>query len=86
MSFRSTSRTSWEVDVGDHDVDSRPLLNLLQDVEPRARGALHGVARIGDELQLLEHELRDDEACIQKPVSQRSAMRPSMNTLWSRMR
>ena len=67
MSFRSTSRTSGKVDVGDHDVDAGHLLDLLQDVEPAAAAvAFQRVGGIGDELQLLQHELRDDERAVEK--------------------
>ena len=57
-----------EVDVGDRDVDARHLLDLLEDVEPAAAAvALHRVGGVGDELQLLQHELRDHERAVEKP-------------------
>src|SRR5204862_4223674 len=57
-----------EVDVGDHHLDARHLLNLLQNVEAAAAAvALHRVARIGDELQFLQHELRNHERAVDKP-------------------
>ena len=67
ISLRSTSRTSGKVDVGDRDVDAGHLLDLLQDVEPApAAVALQRVGGVGDELQLLEHELRDDERAVEE--------------------
>ena len=54
-----------EVHVGDRDVHARHLLDLLQDVEAAAAAiALHRIGRVGDELQLLEHELRDHERAV----------------------
>ena len=47
------------------DVHPRHLLDLLQDVEAATAAiALHRIGRIGDELQLLEHELRDHERSV----------------------
>ena len=67
ISFRSTSRTSGKVDVGDHDVDAGHLLDLLQDVEAAAAAvALQRVGRVGDELQFLQHELRDDQRAVEE--------------------
>ena len=68
ISFRSTSRIFGKVDVGDRDVDAGHLLDLLEDVEAAAAAvALERVGRIGDELQLLQHELRDHERAVEKP-------------------
>ena len=54
-----------KIDVRDHHVDARHLLDLLQDVEAApAAVALQRVGGVGDELQLLEHELRDDERAV----------------------
>ena len=54
-----------EVHVRDGDVDAGHLLNLLQDVETApAAIALHRVGRVGDQLQLLEDELRDDDRAV----------------------
>ena len=65
ISFRSTSWTLGKIDVGNRDLDARHLLDLLQDVEAApAAVALERVGRVGDELQLLEHELRDDERAV----------------------
>ena len=48
----------------DH-LDAGHLLDLLQDVEAAAAAiALQRVGRVGDELQLLQHELRDDERAV----------------------
>ena len=56
-----------KVDVGDHDVDAGHLLDLLQDVEAAAAAvALQRVGGVGDELQLLQHELRDDERAVEE--------------------
>ena len=67
ISLRSTSRVSGKVDVGDHDVDAGHLLDLLKDVEPAAAAvALQRVGGVGDELQLLEHELRDHERAVEE--------------------
>ncbi len=54
-----------KIDVGNHHLDAGHLLNLLQDVEAAAAAvALERVGRVGDELQLLQHELRDDERAV----------------------
>ena len=54
-----------KIDVRDHHLDAGHLLNLLEDVEPAAAAvALERIGRIGDELQLLQHELRDDERAV----------------------
>jgi hypothetical protein len=46
-------------------VDARHLLNLLQDVEAAAPAiALHRIRGVGDQLQLLQHELRNDERAV----------------------
>ena len=67
ISLRSTSRDVGKVDVGDHDVDAGHLLDLLQDVEAAAAAvALQRVGGVGDELQLLEHELRDDQRAVEE--------------------
>src|SRR6185436_562747 len=51
-----------EVDVGDHHRDAGHLLDLLQDVEAAAAAvAFHRIGGIGDELQLLEDELRNHQ-------------------------
>ena len=56
-----------EVDVRDGDVHAGHLLDLLQDVEAAAAAvALQRVGGIGDQLQLLEDELRDHERAIEK--------------------
>ena len=56
-----------EVDVGDHDVDAGHLLDLLQDVEAAAAAvALQRIGRVGDELQLLQHELRNDQRAVEE--------------------
>src|SRR5436190_3761834 len=56
-----------KVDVGDGDVDAGHLLDLLEDVEAAAAAvALQRVGGIGDQLQLLEHELRDHERAVEK--------------------
>ena len=52
-----------EVHVGDDHLDARHLLDLLEDVEAAAAAVpLERVGRIGDQLQFLEHELRDRRA------------------------
>jgi hypothetical protein len=54
-----------EIDIGDHHVDARHLLDLLEDVESApAAVALERITRIGYELQLLEYELRDDQRAV----------------------
>ena len=56
-----------EIDVGDRHVDAGHLLDLLQDVEAAAAAvALQRVGGVGDELQLLQHELRDDERAVEE--------------------
>ena len=56
-----------KVDVRDHDVDARHLLNLLQDVEAAAAAvALHRIGGVGDELQFLQHELRDHQRAVEE--------------------
>ena len=53
-----------EVDVGNHHLDTRHLLDLLEDVETApAAVALERIAGVGDQLQLLQHELRESPAC-----------------------
>ena len=54
-----------KVDVGDHHFDAGHLLDLLQDVEAAAAAvALHRIRRIGHQLQLLEHELRNHQRAV----------------------
>src|SRR5262249_45863534 len=54
-----------KIHVRDADFDTRHLLDALQDVEAAAAAVpLQRVGRIGDELQFLEHELRDDERAV----------------------
>src|SRR5581483_5534484 len=49
----------------DDDFDARHLLDFLEDVEAApAAVALQRVAGVGHELELLEHELRDDERAV----------------------
>src|SRR5215470_10302486 len=56
-----------EVEVGNQHVHARHLLDLLQDVEPAAAAvALERVRRVGDELQLLQHELRNHERAVEE--------------------
>ena len=56
-----------EIDVRHGDVDAAHLLDLLEDIETAAAAvALHGVRRIGDELQFLQDELRDDQRAVEK--------------------
>src|SRR5207244_8570088 len=44
------------------------FLNLLENVEPPAAAiALQRVGRIGDELQLLQHELRNHQRAVDEP-------------------
>src|SRR5213076_249062 len=51
-----------KVGVRDRDVYAAHLLDLLQDVETAAAPiALQRIGRIRHQLQLLQHELRDDE-------------------------
>ena len=65
ISLRSTSRTSGKSASEIVDLDARHLLHLLQDVEPAAAAiALHRIGGVGDQLQFLEHELRDDERAV----------------------
>ena len=46
-------------------MDARHFLNFLQNVETAAAAvAPEGVGRVGDQLKLLEDELRDDERAI----------------------
>src|SRR5882724_5833704 len=52
-----------------HDLhgDGGGLLDTLQDVEPAAPAvALERVTRVGDQLQLAQHELRDDEHAVEE--------------------
>jgi hypothetical protein len=64
----------------------RHLLDALQDVEPAAAAvALQRIGGIGDELQLAQHELRDDQRAVEEAGLAMSAMRPSMITLVSRI-
>src|SRR5262249_47909962 len=57
-----------KVEIGDRDLDAGHLLDLLQDVETAAAAvALHRVGGIGDELQLLQDELRDDQRAVDEP-------------------
>ena len=57
-----------EVEIRDHDIDAGHLLDAVQDVEAAAAAvALERIGRIGDVLQLLEHELRDDERAVDEP-------------------
>ena len=54
-----------KIDVGDDHVHAGHLLDLLQDVEAAAAAiALHRVRRVGDELQFLQHELRNDQRAV----------------------
>src|SRR5262249_24421267 len=54
-----------EVHVGDRHLDADHLLDALQDVETAAAAvALQRVRRVGDQLQLLQHKLRDDERAV----------------------
>ena len=54
-----------KVHVGDHHLDARHLLDLLQDVEAAAAAvALYRVRGVGDQLQFLEHELRNDHGSV----------------------
>src|SRR5262249_83849 len=54
-----------KIEIGDHHFHAGHLLDLLQDVEPApAAVALHRIGGIGDQLQLLQHELRDDERAV----------------------
>ena len=56
-----------KVEVGDDDLDARHLLDAMQDVEPApAAVALERIGRVGDELQLLEHELRHDQRAVEE--------------------
>ncbi len=67
ISFRSTSRTSGKSRSEIITSMPRHLLHLLQDVEPAtAAVALHRVRRVGDQLQFLEHELRDHQRAVEK--------------------
>ena len=62
INFRSTSLDVREIGVGHLNIHTGHLLNLLQNIEAAAAAvALHRIGRVGDELQLLQHELRDDE-------------------------
>ena len=57
-----------KVHVGDDHLGARHLLDLLQDVEAAtAAVALHRVGRVGHQLQLLEHELRNDQGAVHEP-------------------
>ena len=71
--------------VVDHQVDLRIAAQPVEDVEPAAAAvAAQLVARIGDRLQLGDHELRHDRAgCRSTRVSTTSAIRPSITTLVS---
>ncbi len=65
ISFRSTSLHFRKIHVRDHHFDARHLLDLLQDVEAAAAAvALHRVGRVGHQLQLLEHELRNHQRAV----------------------
>src|SRR5207237_9023161 len=58
----------WKIQVGNDYFDARHLLNLLEDVEASAATiALQRVGRIGDELQLLEHKLRNHQRAVDEP-------------------
>src|SRR5262249_13025428 len=51
----------------DLHVEVRHLLNALEDVETAASAiALHRIGRVGDELQLAQHELRDHDDAIEE--------------------
>ena len=68
ISLRSTSRDFGKIDVRDHDVDAGHLLDLLQNVEAAAAAiALQRVGGVGDELQLLEDELRNHQRAVEEP-------------------
>src|SRR5262249_56974602 len=57
-----------EIEIGNRDFDAGHLLNLLQNVEAAAAAvALHRVGGIGDQLQLLQDELRDDQRAVDEP-------------------
>src|SRR5207302_2185157 len=57
----------WKIEVGNDHLDARHLLNLLEDVEASAAAiALQRVGRIGDELQLLQHELRNHQRAVEE--------------------
>ena len=78
----TSGKSSSEID----HVEVGHLLDVLQDVEAAAAAiALHRIGRVGDELQLVQHELRNHERAVEEPVSEMSAMRPSMMTLVSRI-
>src|SRR5262249_7836249 len=54
-----------KVEIGNHHLDARHLLNLLQDVEAAAPAvALERIGGVGDELQLFQDELRNDERAV----------------------
>jgi hypothetical protein len=54
-----------EVHVGDRHVDAGHLLDLLQDVQTATAAiALHRVGGVGNELKLLQHELRHDQRAV----------------------
>jgi hypothetical protein len=61
-----------KIEVRDRDFHARHLLDLLEDVEAAAAAVpLHRVGGIGDQLKLLQHELRDDRACRPRTRSRR---------------
>ena len=54
-----------KVGIGDDDVEAGHLLDALQNVEPApAAVPAQRVGRVGDLLQLLQHELRHDERAV----------------------
>src|SRR5579883_1006929 len=56
-----------EIVLDDLHIEVRHLLDALQNVEPAAAAvALHGIGRIGDELQLAQDELRNHQNAVEE--------------------